>query len=168
MSKHDEKKSHEKADAVAKEENAKSHAAHRDVQAAAHVSGDPHATTPPADPDVRMSPVNPRKPLDKEPAYAPGVGPNIAAGNDGSSPPTDPRVPPENVSAISGAPGSSTEPAPGQATAEPVKAAPEPVITPAQAGLAQPHLRAGLDPLPEEDPTPSTVPIPPPGPRRVA
>lgn len=127
--------------------------------------------------EVRMSPVNPRKPLDKEPVYIPGVGPNLAAGDMGGPVPTDPRVPPENVTTPGVAPGNrtvtatgSTDPVPGEATAQPAVKAPEPlpVITPAQAGLAQPHLRAGLDPLPEEDPTPSTVPIPPPGPRRVA
>lgn len=136
--------------------------------------------------DTRMSPVNPRKPLDKEPVYAAGVGP-LAAGDFGSSPPPDPRIPPENVTVPGVAPGGRTvtaadvassrpAPEPAQKTAEPAPLAPArpgdpvhvPVITPAQAGLAQPHLRAGLDPLPEEDPTPSTVPIPPPGPRRVA
>ncbi len=113
-----------------------------------------------ADETVRMSPVNPRKPLDKEPVFAPGVGPNPAAENFTHAVPTDHRVPPENV---------SVEPSAKAAEPEAAKAAaPVPVITPAQAGLSQPHLRPGLDPLPEEDPTPSTVPIPPPGPRRVA
>lgn len=113
--------------------------------------------------DQRMSPVNPRKPLDKEPSYAPGVGPDIAAGPLGNPVPTDRRIPPENVSAV------DTRPAPQQPSApQPPPAATTHVITPAQAGLPQPELVAGRDPLPEEDPTPSTVPIPPPGPRRVA
>lgn len=126
--------------------------------------------------DERMSPVNPRKPLSKEPVYAAGVGPNLGITGDlGVPTPTDPRVPPENVTVPGVAPGgkstdgTSSEPVPGQQTAQAgTQASPAPIPTPAQVGLPDPHLRAGLDPLPEEEPTPSTVPIPPPGPRRVA
>jgi hypothetical protein len=114
-----------------------------------------------------MSPVNPRKPLDKEPVYAGGTGPNLGVtGDPGVKTPSDPRIPPENVTVTATVGVTESKVV---ETAQPVQAAqPAPIPTPAQAGLPQPELRPGLDPLPEEEPTPSTVPIPPPGPRRVA
>jgi hypothetical protein len=115
--------------------------------------------------EQRMSSVNPRKPLDKEPVYAPGVGPVAAAENFTHAVPPDRRVPPENVTVAESAHSVAERP---EAVSVAAAAQPTPVITPAQAGLPKPELVAGRDPLPEEDPTPSTVPIPPPGPRRVA
>jgi hypothetical protein len=87
-------------------------------------------------------------------------------------PPTDRRVPPENVTPAGSAPGTKTSgearhPDGSPVTPEqPAEAAHIP--TPHEVGLPRPELVAGRHPLPEEDPTPSLVPIPPPGPRRVA
>ncbi len=156
---------------MSKYDDFKKHTTKDEKAAPAAAPPAPAAPVVDADADVKMSPVNPRKPLDKEPTYAPGVGPALGVTGDvGVHTHSDPRVPPENVSVAGVAPGGKATPvAPPEPVVEAVKAAePTPVITPAQAGLSQPHLRPGLDPLPEEDPTPSTVPIPPPGPRRVA
>lgn len=118
------------------------------------------------------SAVNPRKDANKDPVYAGGTGPGIPQpGHPGGSVPTDPRVPPENVSVNRNVPpenqASKAVTDTPQATSAQQQTAYK-VPTAEEAGLPEPHLRAGLDPLPEEEPTPSTVPIPPPGPRRVA
>lgn len=121
--------------------------------------------------EVAKSAINPRKDANKEPVYAAGTGPSVPEpGHPGGAVPTDPRIPPENVTVNKNIPPENAAAAQAvtQATPAQQEQAAYKVPTAAEAGLPDPHLRPGLDPLPEEEPTPSTVPIPPPGPRRVA
>jgi hypothetical protein len=113
---------------------------------------------------------------EKHPVYAAGMAPQAGASR--YAPPAgqgtpDQRIPPENVTMTMAASPGGDMVKEGQPTATPVPSEPDAATVSAAArpedvGLPRPELRAGMNPLPEEDPTPSIVPIPPPGPRRVA
>ncbi len=123
------------------------------------------------------APDQPPSPVPLNPDYKPGdphhhPGSKLHEDAHPRHVPTDRRVPPENVTSAEGTPSTadnSTVDGVERKTDEELRAEAEKnAPTAASIGLPEPHLIPGLNPLPEEDPTPSIVPIPPPGPRRVA